>query len=61
MADPPLLSYGMNKSPNNELAAMLKKRDLAINALNENLCAAQNRMKKNGRSESERIEVQGRG
>ena len=54
---PPLFSYGMKKSLKNEVEAMLKERDLAINALKENLCAAQNRLKKNGRSESKRVEV----
>ena len=30
----------MKKSPNNEVETMLKERDLALNALKENLCAA---------------------
>ncbi|TYK14722.1 Transposon Ty3-G Gag-Pol polyprotein [Cucumis melo var. makuwa] len=43
---PPLLSYGDRKTLNNEVESMLKERDLAINALKENLCLAQNWMKK---------------
>ena len=43
---PPLLSYGWKQSPNNDVEVMLKERDLALNALEENLCIAQNRMKK---------------
>ena len=43
---PPLLSYGERKTPNNEEESLLKARDLAINTLKENLCVAQNRMKK---------------
>ena len=43
---PPLLSYGWKQSPNNDVEVMLKERDLALNALKENLCIAQNRMKK---------------
>lgn len=42
----PLLSYGHQKTPNNEVESMLKEKDLAINALKENLCLAQNKMKK---------------
>ncbi|KAA0065939.1 putative polyprotein [Cucumis melo var. makuwa] len=43
---PPLLSYGDRKTLNNEVESMLKARDIAINALKENLYVAQNRMKK---------------
>lgn len=43
---PPILSYSMKKSPNNEVEKMLKERDLALNALKENLYSTQNRMKK---------------
>ena len=43
---PPLLSYGHKQTPNNEVEIMLKERDLALNALKENLCLAHNRMKK---------------
>lgn len=43
---PPLISYGDRKSSNNEVELMLKERDLAINALKENLSVAQNRMMK---------------
>ncbi|KAL4012834.1 hypothetical protein IC575_029949 [Cucumis melo] len=43
---PPLISYGHQKIPNNEVKAMLNERDLALNALKENLGNAQNRMKK---------------
>ncbi|KAL0546148.1 hypothetical protein IC582_016054 [Cucumis melo] len=43
---PPLLSYGEYKTSNNEVELLLKERDLAINALKENLHVAQNRMKK---------------
>ena len=43
---PPLLSYGDQKTPNNEVETILKERDMAISALKENLCLAHNRMKK---------------
>ncbi|TYK15071.1 Ty3/gypsy retrotransposon protein [Cucumis melo var. makuwa] len=43
---PPLISYGDKKTPNDEVEALLKERDLAISALKENLTIAQNRMKK---------------
>ena len=43
---PPLISYGNRKTPNNEVELILKERDLALNALKENLTGAQNRMKK---------------
>ncbi|KAA0038135.1 putative retroelement pol polyprotein [Cucumis melo var. makuwa] len=43
---PPLLPYGERKMPNNKVESLLKARDLAINALKENLYVAQNRMKK---------------
>lgn len=43
---PPLLSYGDRKTLNIEVESMLKTRDLAINALKENPCVAQNQMKK---------------
>ena len=43
---PPLISYGSKKTLNDEVEAMLKERDLALNALKENLSIAQNRMKK---------------
>ncbi|KAA0040486.1 Retrotransposable element Tf2 [Cucumis melo var. makuwa] len=43
---PPLLSYGDRKTLNNEVESSLKARDLAINALKQNLFVAQNRMKK---------------
>ena len=43
---PPLLSYGNKKTLNDEVESMLKERDLALNALKENLSIAQNGMKK---------------
>ena len=43
---PPILSYGTRKTQNDEVEIMLKERDLALNALKENLHLAQNRMKK---------------
>lgn len=43
---PPLLSHGdKKKAHNDEVELMLKERDLAINALKENLYEAQNTMK----------------
>ena len=46
MADNPPISYGNNKTPHNEVEQMLKERDLALNALKENLNIARNQMKK---------------
>ena len=43
---PPLLSYGHKKTPNNEVEALLKERDLALSALKEHLYTNQNIMKK---------------
>ncbi|KAL4018588.1 hypothetical protein IC575_022188 [Cucumis melo] len=52
---PPLLSYGHQQTPNNELETMLKERDLALNAIKENLCTAQNGRKK--MADQKRIEL----
>ncbi|TYK28159.1 uncharacterized protein E5676_scaffold289G00730 [Cucumis melo var. makuwa] len=43
---PPPVILWIPKDPNNEVESMLKERDLAINALKENLFLARSRMKK---------------
>lgn len=43
---PPCYLYGHQKTPNSKVEFMLKERGLAINALKENSCIAQNRMEK---------------
>lgn len=43
---PTILSYGEKKTTNDTVEQQLLARDLALNALKENLIIAQNRMKK---------------